>query len=487
MVDRRVGPDEEDEFGMRHVAQRIADRAGTDALHQRGHTGRVTQTRAMVHVVGMEGASDQLLEQVGLFVGALGGTEAGHRRAASLHGLGVAHPRQALGRERERFVPRGFTELRAQGGGIGPPAGALGENGRVFRGIAAAHQRHGQPVRVVGVIEPETPLDTEPAVVRRASATLHTVDALVLHVVGELTAHAAVWADGIDLPFGHAGVGAVGRSNGPGRAGLHAFATGHAGALTHRVTLVEDDLHLSAPERQAQHVVALHVAAGADAARALDARVQADRHGWMAGIRPLGGHLLLRRPTCREALAIGVQPLGPLRQLTVVLQAAGVGRIGLQQFQHGALGALHAGGVGAHGHAGLGRAAARRRQHALPFHLHHAGAAVARRGQARLVAQVRNGHPQALGHLPHAFAGQGLGGRPVQGEIDQGQIGRAHACTSCGKNRSTLSKGLGAAWPSPQMDASRITCDRSPRRSASHTGACINTAACVVPARQGVH
>ena len=72
--DRHVGVD--------HVAVGGGHRAGADALEQRGHRGGVAQPGAVVDVVGAEAGPDQLLEEVGLLVGALGRTEAGDRARA---------------------------------------------------------------------------------------------------------------------------------------------------------------------------------------------------------------------------------------------------------------------------------------------------------------------------------------------------------------------------------------------------------------------
>ena len=42
--------------------------------------------------------------------------------------------------------------------------------------------------------------------------------------------------------------------------------------------------------------------------------------------------------------------------------------------------------------------------------------------------------------------------------------------SSCGKYLMTQSIGFGAAWPRPQIDASRITCDSSSSSAQSHCG-----------------
>src|SRR6185312_338001 len=58
---------------------------------------------------------------------------------------------------------------------------------------------------------------------------------------------------------------------------------------------------------------------------------------------------------------------------------------------------------------------------------------------------------------------------------------------SSGKYFSTHNNGFGAAWPSPQMDASRIAVDSSSSNFTSQGPLDINLAAFSVPARHGVH
>ena len=52
---------------------------------------------------------------------------------------------------------------------------------------------------------------------------------------------------------------------------------------------------------------------------------------------------------------------------------------------------------------------------------------------------------------------------------------------------TTQSTGFGAAWPRPQIDASRITSDRSASSGRSHFGWSISAEALAVPLRHGVH
>src|SRR5665811_2159883 len=58
---------------------------------------------------------------------------------------------------------------------------------------------------------------------------------------------------------------------------------------------------------------------------------------------------------------------------------------------------------------------------------------------------------------------------------------------SSGKYFSTHSNGLGAAWPRPQIEASRMAVDSSVSRATSHGPLAINLAAFSLPTRQGVH
>ena len=122
--------------------------------------------------------------------------------------------------------------------------------------------------------------------------------------------------------------------------------------------------------------------------------------------------------------------------------------------------------VALHFHAGGGAAAARRREHALALDLDHARPAIAVGAHAGLVAKARNGHAQPIGDLDQRLAGERRDFGAVQLERDQLLLEAAfersvHPASSCGKYLTTHAIGLGAAWPSPQIDASVIACDSS--------------------------
>src|SRR5258705_3762891 len=59
--------------------------------------------------------------------------------------------------------------------------------------------------------------------------------------------------------------------------------------------------------------------------------------------------------------------------------------------------------------------------------------------------------------------------------------------SSSGKYFSTLSSGLGAAWPSPQIEASRMASDSSVNSAGFHGPFAIRSTAFSVPTRHGVH
>src|SRR3712207_8556565 len=95
------------------------------------------------------------------------------------------------------------------------------------------------------VVEAEAALDAEPVLVRRPVAPLHRDDAVVLDLVRELAADAAVRTDAVDLALGrvrgveHARlVDEALLHQRPGRAGLDALAAGDAGGAAHLVVEV---------------------------------------------------------------------------------------------------------------------------------------------------------------------------------------------------------------------------------------------------------
>ena len=111
-----------------------------------------------------------------------------------------------------------------------------------------ADQRLVRRCGLVHIVEAEAALDAEPVLVGGPVAAADVDDLVVLDVVGELAADAAIGADAVDLAVGLARVRTLfvvdqrRRHQRAGRAGLHAFAAGDAGRGAHRVVEVEHDL-----------------------------------------------------------------------------------------------------------------------------------------------------------------------------------------------------------------------------------------------------
>ncbi len=166
-----------------------------------------------------------------------------------------------------------------------------------------------QSLRMVDVVEAEAALHAQPLVIGRAVAALDADDRFVLDVIGDLAADAAVRADRRHGPVRNDEIGVVRRRERACRARLHAFAAGDARRGAHRVVEVEHDLRVRAAKRVADDVVDLLLAAGAHAARALDARVEVDRHRRM---REVGRGLRTRREARLPDAELAL-PLGELR------------------------------------------------------------------------------------------------------------------------------------------------------------------------------
>ena len=66
-------------------------------------------------------------------------------------------------------------------------------------------------------------------------ATLDMDDAIVLDVIGQLAADAAIWTDRGHGLIRHDEIGIVRRGKRAGRTRLHAFAAGYARRLAHRI------------------------------------------------------------------------------------------------------------------------------------------------------------------------------------------------------------------------------------------------------------
>ena len=174
------GADHDDDLGLRAVGHLVGDRAGADGLQQRGHRGGMAQAGAMVHVVGAEAGAHQLLEQVGLFVAALGAAEPGQ----CLRSPRVANGAQAGSRHVQGFFPGRLAEIAVQRPGR--------DN---LRGLGCSRfpdKRPRQAGRVVYVIEAVAPLDAQAALVGGAVTAFDVLDVVVFYVERQQAAHAAI-------------------------------------------------------------------------------------------------------------------------------------------------------------------------------------------------------------------------------------------------------------------------------------------------------
>ena len=190
----RVRADDDDHVGIGRRGERRRHRARADPLHQRRDRRGVAEPRAVVDIVAAEAGAHQLLEQIGLLVRALGRAEPG-RAPAARPGRGCASSPAAA--RSSASSQRRLAEMR-------PGVGRV-DLGVVLGDAVLADQRLGQPVGVVDVVEAEAALDAEPVVVGRPVLALDRDDAVVLDLVGELAADAAIGADAVDLAVGRVG------------------------------------------------------------------------------------------------------------------------------------------------------------------------------------------------------------------------------------------------------------------------------------------
>src|SRR5690349_2666315 len=313
VVRGRVAAGDDGHAGVPDVAVGGGDRPGADPLEQRRDAGGVAQPGAVVDVVGVEAGADELLEEIGLLVGALRAAEPGDGGRAAL-GVDLAQP---ACHQVQRLFPAGLPEVRQHLGVVDEAAGlaaALAALALALRvavvghpvivalaaaaghvtadvggqrplgvGLLAPDQRHRQPLRRRRVVPAVPALDAEPALRSWLLPAVGVGDraALAVHVVGQRAAHAAVRADGIyrvelsARPDRDVVDRLVGER--AGRAGGDAFAAGHAGRGAHRVAEVERDVRGVALAAAPDYVVALDVVAGPGAPVAEDAGVVVDR------------------------------------------------------------------------------------------------------------------------------------------------------------------------------------------------------------------
>src|SRR5919108_5254180 len=190
----------------------------------------------MVHVVGAKTGAHQLLEQISLFVTALGATKA----CQGLGSMLIPDLAQAACGAIHRLLPSGLAEI---------PVDLLGKDD--IHGLGrplAPDEGFGQAVFVMDIVKSIPALDTQATMVGRTIAAIDIEDGSVLDVEGEQTADPTVRTGRLNslVRFDEADV--ISRHKRTGRTGLDALAAGHAGADPHGIPEIKNDLGMGAAE-----------------------------------------------------------------------------------------------------------------------------------------------------------------------------------------------------------------------------------------------
>ena len=292
MAVRRVGPDDQHHVGLFHAVEILRPGRGAEGLAQPVSRGRMAHPRAGVGVVVQEHRTGQLLDQIGLLVGAAAGGDDPHR-PPPVPFLDPAHP---LGGKGQRLVP----------GDLAP---------RIL--VPLADHRLQDAILVGGIAIGEPPLDAAVPAVRLAVLVGHHAHQLVaVHLGLEAAADAAIGAGGDDRPRGRAQFGHRLLLQGRGRAGLHAGTAADAIAGEEIVGAGPGaDAAVKAPALDGQGERPLHLVAGPHAARTDDA---------LAGIIGeigvgvvLGDELRIVMPPAQPGL--GLRPRARSRRVEMVV------------------------------------------------------------------------------------------------------------------------------------------------------------------------
>ena len=408
VVHRRVCADDDDRFSVAAFGERRRDGTGADVLEQRGNRRGVAEPRAVVDIVRPEAGADKLLDKIGLFVGALRRTEAGHCRRA----MRVAHLGQPSGGEVECFFPACFTEMRQR-------VCRVERHGGQFRHILTADERGPEAFRIVNVIKAVTAFHAESRLVGRPLAARDGDNRVILDREGQLAADTAIGTDGVDLPVRGDGksLGAVQkrlRHQSAGRTCLHAFAAADAGRGAHIVVEVEYDARIGPTTGKADDVIHLNLSAGTHAQIALDACIHVDGDRRMAVVGD--GGRLGREARRLDLLRLGIAPQLGLR----IMRCLARGLVGDKKFHHHFPCVFRAMVVAVHDHPFDWCPDATCREYTFALDLDHAGPAIAV-GAVTLavaVAKMRDVGAMSCRSLPDGLALAGLDHAAVEGESD---------------------------------------------------------------------
>ena len=183
----RARTNDDDAVGVLGSCERRGDGSRVQPFHQRRDRGGVAQPRAVVDIVGAEALTHELLEEIGLLVGALGRAEARHTLAA----LTVTDALESACGALQRLVPRRLTEILGHLVALDLQIGVLGH-------AVTPDQRLGQAIGVMNVIKAEAALDAQAVLVGGPVAAVDRDDAVTLDVHFGLAADAAIGAEGVD-------------------------------------------------------------------------------------------------------------------------------------------------------------------------------------------------------------------------------------------------------------------------------------------------
>ena len=228
----------------------------------------------MIDVIGAKAGADELLEQIGFFIAALGGAKTGQRIFAH----GIANRCQRAARQIQRFFPRCLAKHIAPIFRVHIEVCRLGHT-------RFANQRLGEALFVVRIIEAVTTFHTQTIVIRRSVAALNSDDFIFFDVVCKLATYTAIRAHRINRFICFDLIGFFCRCQCTCWASLYTFTAGNTGGRAHRIILVKHNFGMRATKRVADHIVRLFFAARPDAAGALDARIQIHRHRGVREIR----------------------------------------------------------------------------------------------------------------------------------------------------------------------------------------------------------
>ena len=150
MVVDRVGADNKHTIGIFHRVERRRNGAGADTFEQRCHRRSMAEPGAVIHIVGTESCTYQLLKQVSFFVTAFCRTKSGKCIAA----FPIPDPGQSPGGIIQRLFPGSDPEV---GQGIGRIQIVIPRLGTPVE----SDQWPGQTMRMFDIIETEPALDAQ--------------------------------------------------------------------------------------------------------------------------------------------------------------------------------------------------------------------------------------------------------------------------------------------------------------------------------------